>query len=352
MRHIMGLTIVGLAVLVLVVCVAMSRPFAAAIKVEVQSEQTFSSRDVAKLTASVGAGKIIVTEGIAGEIKLIATVTARAHTQERAQELAEAVEILADQNGQSLTFTPEIPRKKMRESISITMEIFVPWSVQQLADAAGAETKQLILNAGSGDISVAGLGVEITSRAGSGDTKATKITGAVQAISGSGDIEVSAISGAVNLRAGSGEIEATKVTGEVQANTGSGDIEVSDISGAVNLRAGSGEIEATTITGEVQANTGSGDIEVSDISGAVTLGAGSGDIEADRIGGSLEAKTGSGDIDVRHVGGSAVARAGSGDIEIDSVADSVTARTASGNIDVSNCSGDVTANSDSGKVTK
>ena len=293
MRHIMGLAIVLVAVVVLAVSVGMSRairPF----KAEIVREENFSAEGLTNITASLLSGDITVTKSTGESIRVVMKVRARAHSQARADELVNMIKISAERSGQSLSLKPDRPKTTYKDDISIRLELFVPWS----AGAAGAQPRQISLNTLSGDISIQGLAVNLTAGTASGDIKASGIDGAVQ------------------------------------ANSASGDVKVKDISGAVKLGSASGDIKASDIGGSLEGKTASGDIKGHDIGGSVLANSTSGDVKVSNVGGSFESKV------------------VSGDIKVDSVTGTVSARTVSGDITVSNCKANVEASSVSGTVTK
>jgi hypothetical protein len=127
---------------------------------------------------------------------------------------------------------------------------------------------------------------------GSGDLTLTGGLGATTARSGSGDIEVRDVPGALDVETGSGDIDATGLgQAAVTARSGSGDVdlELSSAADTVEVRTGSGDASVRLPPGAyaVSTETGSGDEEVE-----VTQSSASRD--------HLTVRTGSGDIDVRY----------------------------------------------------
>ncbi len=116
--------------------------------------------------------------------------------------------------------------------------------------------------AGSGDILIENLKIDLTS------------------ISGSGDIELKNVSGSLTSTTGSGDIELDNFNGEFKANTGSGDVHGEDVKGTIKVNCGSGTIAFTNIEAEMMGNVGSGNIRITDftLAGRSSFNSGSGDV--------------------------------------------------------------------------
>jgi hypothetical protein len=122
----------------------------------------------------------------------------------------------------------------------------------------------LKVNTGSGDVSVDGLNIDMTSNTGSGNIMLTSVKGDLDFNTGSGDIEIEKAEGEVKLNTGSGRITASNGTGFYSFNAGSGDIRLSKLKGDFRINTGSGDVSGKelTLTGSSSFNTGSGDATV------------------------------------------------------------------------------------------
>ena len=140
---------------------------------------------------------------------------------------------------------------------------------------------------------------------------------AVAIDSGSGDVVAESLE-SLDFHSGSGDLRASQITGALALELGSGDVIAHDI-GHVDLRStGSGDVTVSEVRGEVRAgHSGSGDLNFSDVRGTVSLGSiGSGDLRLENIGGNIQLDSiGSGDLVVDGVGGNLqVGATGSGDV--------------------------------------
>jgi DUF4097 and DUF4098 domain-containing protein YvlB len=145
---------------------------------------------------------------------------------------------------------------------------------------------------------------------------------AVAINSGSGDVAAGSLA-SLDFRSGSGDLKASQITGALSLELGSADVEAHDI-GNVDLRgSGSGDVSVSNVRGQVQADRdGSGDLSFTDVRGNVSLGSvGSGDLRLENIGGSIKVDSiGSGDVVVDDVGGDLqIGATGSGDVSIHGV---------------------------------
>lgn len=146
------------------------------------------------------------------------------------------------------------------------------------------------IRSGSGDVIAESL-ESLDYHSGSGDLKASQITGALALDLGSGDVEAQSV-GSVNLRhTGSGDVTVSDVRGDVRAGqSGSGDLHLSDVHGNVSLQSvGSGDLRVVSIGGSVRVDRiGSGDLVVDDVAGDLEVGAtGSGDVSYHGIKGTV-----------------------------------------------------------------
>lgn len=150
----------------------------------------------------------------------------------------------------------------------------------------------------------------------------------VRARSGSGDIRASG-TGRLDAQSGSGNVRATRVTGDVTLHAGSGDVRADGVRGDVRLSTGSGDVRAGAVDARsVTARTGSGNLRVvlTRPPDRLALTTGSGDLTAllpddGTTAYAVSASTGSGDSDVRirtDRGAPRVvtARTGSGDLHL------------------------------------
>jgi DUF4097 and DUF4098 domain-containing protein YvlB len=150
------------------------------------------------------------------------------------------------------------------------------------------------IESGSGDVVAESLG-SLDFHAGSGDLKASKITGALTLELGSGDVEAHGV-GNVELRSsGSGDVTVSDVDGEVRAgHSGSGDLHFRDVRGSVSVGpVGSGDVRLENIGGNVQVDSiGSGDVVVDDVTGNLQVGAtGSGDVSYHGVKGTVHVRS-------------------------------------------------------------
>jgi len=307
------------------------------------------------LAVSTASGSIGLTGQDVDHAHVMATIQARATTEQEAQELAEQVEITFQQTPTKLTIKADRPPRKKRQSISISYQIVVPRRTHVNCSSA------------SGSIRLADLQGNIDAHAASGSIEAAHVTGSVRLNSASGsaccedvaggDVHLGAASGTVkladasqigicDLHAASGSVQARRVdANSVKMRSASGSVTLTTARAqTMELHSSSGRtkaedincthLKAESVSGSVsvafapstpgdvnaQMNSGSGSVSVvvpPEFAGQVDLSVGSGSIHTDL---RLTIK---GKVDKKHISGSIgegsghlTARAGSGSIRV------------------------------------
>jgi hypothetical protein len=193
----------------------------------------------ATLVVSTSSGSIDVAGQEADQAHVVATIQARAHTEEEAQELAEQVEIRFQEAGNKLEIKADKPSLHSRRSISISYVITVP--------------RQSSVECGSA----------------SGSLKLRELTGNVDAHTASGSVEGKQIKGLVRLHSSSGSVYGESLSGgDVDLDTASGGVRLSDASGVGTCRAhsSSGGVHVQHVRAEsIRIDSASGGVTGEDI---------------------------------------------------------------------------------------
>ena len=137
-----------------------------------------------------------------------------------------------------------------------------------------------------------------------GEVTVSNVDGDLVVNAGSADVSSEATSGQLILDTGSGDVEVDGAQGEVLVDTGSGDVGVRDVSGPeLNVDTGSGDVGGAGVTvSELNVDTGSGDVGLSGVEASeVSVDTGSGDVGlAFRASPSeVSVDTGSGDVTLK-----------------------------------------------------
>lgn len=134
------------------------------------------------------------------------------------------------------------------------------------------EKLDVMIKDGSGKISVADLGGQLTIDDDSGKILVKNIVGKVRIGDSSGGITIEEVIGNVEIRDGSGKINVNSVTGNVSVSDGSGGIIIQDIDGGVVVSDGSGSIEINQVTRNVFIREkGSGEVDIDGVDGNVIV---------------------------------------------------------------------------------
>ena len=226
------------------------------------------------LAVSTASGSMDVAGEQTARCHAIATIRARAATEEEAEELAEQVEIRFEPSDGRLQIKADRPRRLSNKSISISYQITVPHETH----------------------------VECSSASGSLDL--ADLTGNVNANAASGSVEAERIAGSVRLHTASGSVRAEEVQGgDADLNSASGSVRLLQASemGGCKLRAASGRVAAEQIDAEsISLHTASGSVRLTDARApSVSLSTSSGSIRAEALDASqVKAESPSGGISV------------------------------------------------------
>jgi len=220
-------------------------------------ELTVPVTDITTLDVTTNVGKIQVEPTDAAEVRVTAKIKVKAHTEEKAQELAEQVRIVAEPWSRTLSIKAVKPKDFGRNELSVDLTIKAPAALAltcttNVGDVSIADfTRRVQASADVGSITCSGLRDEIDLHANVGDLRATYAADAPAALKATmatdvGSIEFTGpqeISADVSATVGVGDINTNRpltVKGSltkhsVRASLGKGE-------GRVNLKADVGSI--------------------------------------------------------------------------------------------------------------
>jgi DUF4097 and DUF4098 domain-containing protein YvlB len=119
----------------------------------------------------------------------------------------------------------------------------------------------LIARSGSASITASGRLMTARVKSGSGAIVLDQAR-TVVVDTGSGDISVAEVDGDVRVRTGSGAVDLGRVAGAASVSTGSGDVCLGQALGTAVVKTGSGDLEVGESTADITSKTGSGDVVV------------------------------------------------------------------------------------------
>ncbi len=174
------------------------------------------------------------------------------------------------------------------------------------------------VDAGRGDVTLAGLGAGATITAGHGDVRLSDIQGSVQ----------------VHFSANKGDFSAHQVTGDLTADGRCQDVTLSEIKGKVAISGDIfGEVHMENLAGGVHLHTSITDVQFGDLPGDMTLN--DEDLHVTEAKGGVHVTTHSKNVDLAEITGDIFVDDRDGDITIEPAGNySVEARNASGHGDV------------------
>ncbi len=270
--------------------------------------------------APLAPGSNLIAETTFGSIKVIgadvtdcnvtAKIVVQAPTEQEAQKIAEQVQIILEQTGNTLTIKAEKPNVKHNRSICISYDIVVPKQT-----GIGCKSSY-------GSIELEGINGNVKAKTGSGSVTGRDIKGKVELDSSYGSITCVDIFGdGIYLKSSSGSLYADRIQGSVRLETSYGSITFSDFSnGDIKLKTSSGKITLSKASfGNCDAHTSYGSINSDELKGdLIKLHSSSGSIDvtntyADKV----DLSTSYGRIDCRQITTADLsAKSGSGSIDI------------------------------------
>ncbi len=187
-------------------------------------------------------GSILVAGEDAAEYDIIATIRARAGSEEEARELADHTEIKLEPSGDRLFVRINKPVLRRNRSVSVSFKITVP------------RRARLDLTSHNGAIQVLDVSGDIRIDTHNAPVTVKETSGNVNVTSHNGPVRISTVSGLAQLHTHNGSITAEEITGNIKATTHNGRASVAYSSAAPSSRDISVETHNGAITLRTPAN--------------------------------------------------------------------------------------------------
>ena len=232
---VIGLVVVA-AMLTIGGCVIDGSGWGPQVKYERTVELQHAMQAGSTLTVSTASGSIDTRGQETDQVQAVATIQARAGTEEEARELAEGVVIRFEEAADKLAIKADMPVQQRNRSISISYKITQPRQTGIDGESA------------------------------SGSLRVMDLDGNVAAHTASGSVAAERIKGSTRLTSASGSVRGEQVSnGDVKLESASGGVHLSDATGigACELHSSSGSATARNVQAE--------SIRMSSASGHVTL---------------------------------------------------------------------------------
>lgn len=212
----------------------------------------------ATLALGTASGSIAITGQDVDTVHAVATITARAASEEEAQELAEQVSIRFERAGDRLQIEADRPPQRNKQSISISYQIVAPRQIHVQCNSA------------SGSLTLTDLTGNLDAHTASGSVGATHIEGTARLRSASGSVRCEEIrNGDVHLGTASGNVRLSNATqiGTCDLNTASGSVVGGNVEAeAITMRSASGNVTLTDAHAQMaDLHSSSGRVTVEDI---------------------------------------------------------------------------------------
>lgn len=190
-----------------------------------------------RLHVENGRGRIVVRA--ADQVTTDVTVTG-----------ARAAEVRVTQDGRRVGVHAPKPRNGIfGRADELDIEVVVPFD------------SDMVARSGSASITASGRLMTARVKSGSGAVALDQAT-TVVVDTGSGDVSVAEVDGDVRVRTGSGAVDLGRVARTASVSTGSGDVCLGQALGTAVVKTGSGDLEVGESTADLTSKTGSGDVVV------------------------------------------------------------------------------------------
>ena len=220
-------------------------------------------------------GSITTNGADVADCNVVATITARAATEEEAQELAEQVEISLEPSGDTLTAKIKKPIRLVNKSVAVSLHVVVP----------GQTNLELVTH--NGAVSIADITGDVRATTHNGKVTTERVSGSTVLETHNGSITVRQTSGDANLKTHNGSVKAFYVESAEPVS----DISIVTSNGSIELQAPpdlSARIEASTHNGSINTDlpiTLTGKVSKSRLVG--TIGSGEGSLRLETHNGSI-----------------------------------------------------------------
>jgi DUF4097 and DUF4098 domain-containing protein YvlB len=262
------------------------------------------------LVAETTAGSITVAGADVTDCNVVATISARAPTEEEARQIADQVKLKLESAGQTLTVRAEKPHLKSNRSVSVSFKITVP--KQTNAECTSSY----------GSIELSNLDGSAKGKTSSGSINVTNTQGSAELGTSYGSVTCRNVAGeSIKLKSSSGSLTADNAKGSVLLETSYGSVTCKDISGGdIKLKSSSGKITLSKASFDnCDARTSYGSVVCDELKGnSIKLHSDSGSINvADASANTIDVSTSYGRINCQQITSANItAKSGSGNIDI------------------------------------
>src|SRR6266436_8548552 len=276
-------------------------------------------------------GSVTVHGESGREVKISATIRARASSHEEAESFAQKIKIEVQQTGEGVrikTIYPEEEKKwfhsSKHSSWSVSYDIGMPADAPLTVrnsfggvEVAGVRGVADVEN-GYGTLTVRDAGTGRWNNA-FGSIELTGATGNVSVSDNNGSVQVSDVKGTLEVRNRFGSITARSIQGAATITGGNGAVILTDAASA-NITTSFGSVDARNIRGDLSIRNNNGHVEISTIGGATDVTNSFGNVTFADVRGRVNCTTSNGRVKGSSAtGGSVTIRDSFGNIELDTI---------------------------------
>jgi Toastrack DUF4097 len=276
---------------------------------------SFSFEDTARVDAPAGArvevtnafGRVQVTAGDPGEVKLTLRKVVYRPTEEEAREFAGRISARTEAAGGVVRVTTN--RDDVGRDDNVGFETHLTLSVPPGTPVvvANEHGEVDVEDAASADVT-----------ASFDDVRVLRVKGAVDVKSRHGDVTVSDVEGGLTLSARHGDVDVRNVAGKATFDTQHGSVKAVAV-GGLELDHAHGDVELDDVRGDLRVKSEHGGVVVRGVAGKAAVESSFNDVEVSSVEGEARVKVEHGGVKIREVKGAVVAQTTHNDVELEDV---------------------------------
>lgn len=222
-------------------------------------EKTFAVQSGGNLRAATQGGDILIQTADINEVRIIATETIRASSEQEADKLLEKLALTFDQKGNDVTVEAKYDKGG-------AILHFGSWPPVQVSFTITVPRNfNLNVSTSGGDIAVASLTGNVRARTSGGEMKFERIEGEIDGHTSGGDIFLREGTARAKLGTSGGDITVERAGGPTEVSTSGGDIRIESVAQLISATTSGGNVQAAItepFSQDAVLSTSGGDVHV------------------------------------------------------------------------------------------
>jgi DUF4097 and DUF4098 domain-containing protein YvlB len=312
---------------------------------EQAAERALPAGEAPRLEVRNAFGGVSVTAGAPGVVKVKLRKVVFLPTEEKAQALAERIELRLSGDGALVKVGTNRDEIGRGQDIGFETHIEIEAPAETAVEIRSEHGRVDLTGVASADVVSSFDGVSVERLAGAlklesrnGDVRASGIGAGLGLTARHGNVEVSDVTGASKLDVEHGDLSVRK-TGALDVAIQYGGFDAEGVAGDLVVRGGHAGVRASDVTGRAEVETSYEGIHLARVGGDVRAIAQHGEVTAEDVAGGLFAETSHGGVKLDRVDGPVQVVADRGGVEASGLAKGATVRTTGGDVSLDGFAG-------------